>query len=207
VDAEGDNGYSVHTAVQCRDAPWPRDGHRWRADTWAAHAKAPVMAWNNTRYNAPCAFWPTAPLRPVDIAGDALPPALLFQATGDAATPYAGGVAVHRLLARSGLVVEQGGGNHGITLSGNACLDRYLAAYLADGTVPRGTGPAERGLRQVAGAGAAVGEVVGGLAGRGPARPAGCPPVARRTAGIPGRHPASAPRVPSWTSRIYASAR
>ncbi|MFF8997572.1 alpha/beta hydrolase [Streptomyces achromogenes] len=143
VDAEGDNGYSVYTAVQCRDAPWPRDWNRWRADTWAAHAKAPVMAWNNTWYNAPCAFWPAAPLRPVDIAGDALPPALLFQATGDAATPYAGGVAVHRLLARSSLVVEQGGGNHGITLSGNACLDRYLAAYLADGTVPRGTGAAD----------------------------------------------------------------
>lgn len=40
----------------------------------------------------------------------------------------------------SSLVVEEGGGNHGITLSGNACLDEYLAAYLTDGTVPRGEG-------------------------------------------------------------------
>jgi hypothetical protein len=50
---------------------------------------------------------------------------------------------VHRLLARSSLVVEEGGGNHGITLSGNACLDRHLAAYLTDGTVPRGHGEAD----------------------------------------------------------------
>ncbi|QTE02056.1 alpha/beta hydrolase [Streptomyces cyanogenus] len=143
VDASGDNGYSVYTAVQCRDAPWPRDWNRWRADGWDMHAKAPMMAWNNAWYNAPCAFWPTGPRRQVDIANKALPPALLFQATDDAATPYAGGVTVHRLLARSSLVVEEGGGNHGITLSGNACLDKHLAAYLGSGRVPRGAGPAD----------------------------------------------------------------
>ncbi len=44
---------------------------------------------------------------------------------------------MHRLLSSSSLVVESGGGNHGITLSGNTCLDRHLAAYLTDGTVPR----------------------------------------------------------------------
>jgi hypothetical protein len=101
------------------------------------------MAWNNAWYNAPCAFWPTGSLRPVDVANDALPPALLFQATGDAATPYEGGVTAHRLLRGSGLVVEEGGGNHGITLSGNTCLDEHLAAYLADGTVPDGAGTGE----------------------------------------------------------------
>ncbi|MFF8726378.1 alpha/beta hydrolase [Streptomyces sp. NPDC015171] len=140
VDAAGDNGYSVYTAVQCRDAAWPRAWNRWRADTWRVYAKAPLMAWNNTWYNAPCAFWPTAPLKPVDITNRALPAALLFQATEDAATPYAGGARAHRLLARSSLVVEDGGGNHGITLSGNRCLDTYLSAYLTDGSVPRGTG-------------------------------------------------------------------
>ncbi|MEU4034831.1 alpha/beta hydrolase [Streptomyces collinus] len=138
VDASGDNGYSVYTAVQCRDASWPRAWSSWQADTWAVYAKAPFMAWNNAWYNAPCAFWPTGPAGPVSIANTELPPALLFQATDDAATPYAGGVTAHRLLARSSLVVEQGGGNHGISLSGNACLDGYLAAYLTDGTLPHG---------------------------------------------------------------------
>lgn len=143
VDASGDNGFSVYSAVQCRDASWPRDWNRWHRDTWAVHEKSPFMAWNNTWYNASCAFWPTGTRRPVDIANGELPPALLFQATDDAATPYAGGVTVHRLLAGSSLVVEQGGGNHGITLSGNACLDEHLARYLTDGTVPRGDGAAD----------------------------------------------------------------
>jgi pimeloyl-ACP methyl ester carboxylesterase len=143
VDASGDNGYSVYTSVQCRDASWPRDWDQWRKDNWAVYEKAPFMTWNNAWYNAPCAFWPAKSLKPVNVANGKLPPALLFQATNDAATPYEGGVTVHRLLARSSLVVEQGGGNHGITLSGNTCLDKYLAAYLTDGKVPRGHGEAD----------------------------------------------------------------
>ncbi|MFF0838055.1 MULTISPECIES: alpha/beta hydrolase [unclassified Streptomyces] len=142
VDGAGENGYSVYTAVQCRDASWPRDWNRWRTQTREVYAKAPFMAWNNAWYNAPCAFWPTGSRRPVDVANTKLPPALLFQATDDAATPYAGGVAARRLLAGSRLVVEQGGGNHGISLSGNACLDRYLADYLSGGGLPRRSGAA-----------------------------------------------------------------
>ncbi|CAM5333628.1 Alpha/beta hydrolase OS=Streptomyces tendae OX=1932 GN=GUR47_01200 PE=3 SV=1 [Streptomyces tendae] len=139
-DASAGNGYSVYTAVQCRDAAWPRDWDQWRDDNWGLYEKAPFMVWNNAWYNAPCAFWPTESRQPVDVADDDLPPVLLFQATGDAATPYEGGVSAHRLLGGSALVVEEGGGNHGITLSGNDCLDEHLAAYLADGTVPHGGG-------------------------------------------------------------------
>ncbi|WP_411152250.1 alpha/beta hydrolase [Streptomyces sp. A30] len=143
VDASGDNGYSIYTSVQCRDASWPRDWNQWRKDNWAVYEKAPFMTWSNAWYNAPCAFWPTDSLQPVNVANGKLPPALLFQATDDAATPYQGGATVHHMLARSSLVVEEGGGNHGISLSGNACLDKYLAAYLTDGTVPRGGGEAD----------------------------------------------------------------
>jgi pimeloyl-ACP methyl ester carboxylesterase len=143
VDAAGDNGYSVYTSVQCRDARWPRDWDEWLGDNWTVYEKAPFMTWNNAWYNAPCAFWPTQSLDPVDVSNTALPPVLMFQATDDAATPYEGGVVTHHLLRGSSLVVEQGGGNHGITLSGNTCLDKRLAAYLTDGTVPRGHGEAD----------------------------------------------------------------
>ncbi|MFJ4735205.1 alpha/beta hydrolase [Streptomyces sp. NPDC088770] len=143
VGASGDNGYSVYASVQCSDTSWPRDWRQWRKDNWAVHAKAPFLTWNNAWYNAPCAFWPVPAKRPVNVANSKLPPVLLFQATDDAATPYHGGVTVHRLLRNSSLVVEQGGGNHGITLSGNACLDKHLATYLTNGKVPRGKGVAD----------------------------------------------------------------
>ncbi|MEU9391807.1 alpha/beta hydrolase [Streptomyces sp. NPDC048324] len=149
LDASGDNGYSVYTSVQCRDAGWPRDWKQWHKDTWEVYDKAPFMAWNNAWYNAPCAFWPTDAPQALNIANGKLPPVLLFQATNDAATPYEGGVTVHRMLAGSSLVVEEGGGNHGITLSGNACLDKHLANYLSDGTVPRGAGEIDAVCRKL----------------------------------------------------------
>ncbi|GAA1898378.1 alpha/beta hydrolase [Streptomyces durmitorensis] len=140
VDAAGDNGYSVYTAVQCRDAGWPRDWSTWRDDNGKVHEKAPFMTWSNAWYNAPCAYWPTGSLEPTNVANSDLPPVLLFQATDDAATPYEGGVTMRRKLHGSSLVVEQGGGNHGITLSGSTCLDGHLAAYLGKGKVPRSGG-------------------------------------------------------------------
>ncbi|MEU4061738.1 alpha/beta fold hydrolase [Streptomyces wedmorensis] len=143
ADAAADNGYSVYTSVQCRDAAWPRDWNVWRKDSWDVHAKAPFSTWNNAWYNAPCAFWPVESLTPPDVTNDQVPPVLILQATDDAATPYEGGVALHRLVRGSSLVVEQGGGNHGVTLGGNDCLDDHLTAYLATGKVPRAEGDAE----------------------------------------------------------------
>lgn len=140
ADAADENGYSIYASVQCRDAAWSRDWQRWRSDNWNVYAKAPFMTWNNAWYNAPCAFWPKKSLASVSVTNGKVAPVLLFQATGDAATPYQGAVTVHRELTRSSLVVERGGGNHGITLGGNSCLDKHLAAYLTDGTVPRGEG-------------------------------------------------------------------
>ncbi|MFD3498734.1 alpha/beta hydrolase [Streptomyces sp. NPDC058678] len=137
------NNYSIYTAIECGDAPWPRDWNQWRKDNWAMYEKAPFLTWNNAWLNAPCAFWPTKPHKPMNVANTKLPPVLLFQATNDGATPYEGGVTVHHLLKHSSLVVEQGGGNHSITLRGNTCLDEYLANYLSDGTAPRGTGVAD----------------------------------------------------------------
>lgn len=142
VDPAAGNGYSVYTAVQCRDSAWPRNWNRWRADMWRTHAEAPFMTWNNAWYNAPCAFWPTEPLRAPDVANADLPPALLLQATQDAATPFRGALSMRDKLKGAALVVEEGGGNHGISLSGNTCLDEKVAAYLTTGRAADATCPA-----------------------------------------------------------------
>lgn len=143
VEPSAGNGYSVYTAVQCRDSAWPKDWNRWRADMWRTHAEAPFMTWNNAWYNAPCAFWPAESLRAPDVTNADLPPALLLQATEDAATPFGGALSMRDRLKGSALVVEEGGGNHGIALSGNKCLDEKVAAYLRTGTAADAICPAQ----------------------------------------------------------------
>ncbi|WP_171055484.1 MULTISPECIES: alpha/beta hydrolase [unclassified Nonomuraea] len=136
VDAADENSYAVYLGVQCRDARWPRDWDKWRADMTRSHRSAPFLTWPNAWYNAPCAFWPVRGGEPVNVRGSAkLPPILILQSRDDAATPYRGALTMHRLFPRSRLVVEQGG-NHGVSLGGNQCVDGHLSAYLSDGSLP-----------------------------------------------------------------------
>ncbi|MEV0237963.1 alpha/beta hydrolase [Nonomuraea sp. NPDC050786] len=132
-----DNDYAVHSATQCADAPWPRDWDRWRRDAWRLHLRSPFVGWTHVWYNAPCAFWPV-PAGPAEpISGRAVENALLVQATKDAGAPWPGALELHAKLPTSRLVLERGGMSHGVSfLRGNACVDGYVAAYLADGTLP-----------------------------------------------------------------------
>lgn len=135
-DAEDENGYAVYLSVQCTDAAWPRDWTTWRTDMARQHRRAPFMTWPNAWYNAPCAFWPAHAGTPVEVKGSPdLPPVLMLQSRGDAATPYEGALGMRERFPTARMVVDEGG-NHGVSLAGNACVDRHLAAYLADGTVP-----------------------------------------------------------------------
>jgi pimeloyl-ACP methyl ester carboxylesterase len=129
--------FAVYNAVQCTDAPWPKRWSVWKADAERIYAKAPYQAWGNTWFNAPCLFWPARPGTPVTIASSKdLPPILMFQATLDAATPFAGGLEMHRRLRGSRLVVEDGGRTHAIVQRGNACVDRKFDDFLATGALP-----------------------------------------------------------------------
>ncbi|MET8006816.1 alpha/beta hydrolase [Nonomuraea glycinis] len=135
-DAEDENGYAVYLATQCRDAAWPRDWARWRADMTRMHRRAPFLTWPNAWFNAPCAYWQVGGGTPVAVRGSQqLPPILMLQSRADAATPYLGAVNLRKHFPTARMVVETGG-NHGVALGGNRCVDRHLFAYLTDGTMP-----------------------------------------------------------------------
>lgn len=131
-----DNTFAVYSAVECTDARWPRDWSAWHVDWWRSYRRAPFLTWGNAWFNAQCAFWPVRHRHAQRIDGRRVKDALFFQDTKDAATPYQGGVEMHRLFPTSRLVVMTGGGNHGLTGRGNACVDGIWKAYLADGTLP-----------------------------------------------------------------------
>ncbi|MFG1943390.1 alpha/beta hydrolase [Nonomuraea sp. NPDC048826] len=135
-DAEDENGYAVYLAIQCRDSAWPRDWNVWRRDMTRLHREAPFLTWPNAWFNAPCAFWPVPGGQPVKVRGSwRLPPILMVQSRGDAATPFAGAAKMRGRFPTARMLVEEGG-EHGISLAGNRCVDRHLVAYLQDGTLP-----------------------------------------------------------------------
>ncbi|RMI44255.1 alpha/beta hydrolase [Actinomadura harenae] len=133
------NDYAVYNAVQCRDAAWPRDWKKWHDDSVRLYrAGYTFETWSNTWYNAPCATWRTAGGPRPKVHGPAnLTPVLLVQGTEDAATPFNGAQETHRLLPNSRLLVQVGGGIHGVTLNGDTCVDGTVARYFASGALPR----------------------------------------------------------------------
>jgi pimeloyl-ACP methyl ester carboxylesterase len=141
--AQGENEFAVYNAVECSDVNWPRNWAKWNRDTRQVYRTAPFEAWDNAWFNAACAFWPVkGPARPLRIKGAGLPGILMLQGTLDAATPYPGAMVAHRLLPSSRIVVVQGGGNHGQSLSipANGCVNGYLNRYLATGALPESGG-------------------------------------------------------------------
>lgn len=136
---QNENEFAVYNAVECADVNWPRNWAKWQSDTERVYKTAPFEAWDNTWYNAACAFWPvTGPAKPFQVNGSQLPPVLMLQGTLDAATPYAGAQDAHRLLPTARMVVVEGGGNHGQSLETppDGCVQNYLNSYLATGAVP-----------------------------------------------------------------------
>ncbi|MCX3062589.1 alpha/beta hydrolase, partial [Streptomyces beihaiensis] len=137
---EDENAAAVYTAVECNDAPWPRDFATWDRDNTRLARRAPFETWDNAWMNLPCAYWPVPPRQPVDVhpLPGLLPPTLILAAERDAATPYEGAVELHRRIPGSALVTERGAGTHGIAGGPNDCVNARMDAYLLEGRVPEG---------------------------------------------------------------------
>ncbi|MEU8570477.1 alpha/beta hydrolase [Streptomyces pathocidini] len=131
-----ENGNAVYTAVECADAKWPTSWARWNWDNTRLHRDHPFLTWSNAWMNLPCATWPGPQHTPLEVrAGKGLPPVLIVQSERDAATPYEGGVELHRRLAGSRLITERDAGSHGVTGLVNPCINERVDAYLLKGAV------------------------------------------------------------------------
>ncbi|GGO92179.1 hypothetical protein GCM10012280_41760 [Wenjunlia tyrosinilytica] len=142
--ADDENGSAVYTAIQCADAPWPRDWKVWDRDSTRVARRAPFETWDNTWMNLPCAFWKGPKGRPVDVGAGTrgrLAPVMIVAAERDAATPYAGAVELRRRLSGSVLVTERDSGSHGVTDLPNPCVNHRVVDYLLHGDA----GPASEG--------------------------------------------------------------
>lgn len=137
---QSENEFAVYNAVECTDAAWPRKWSVWDSTTRRVYERAPFLAWDNTWFNAACAFWPVkGPAEPPKVGALGLPGILMLQGTGDVATPYAGALEARALFPSARMVVVRKEGNHGQFLSfpPNRCVDGYVDRYLSTGALPR----------------------------------------------------------------------
>ena len=134
ANTAAENENAVYTAVECNDAPWPRDWRTWDRDNTALNARYPFMTWPNAWMNLPCATWSGHRPTPVDVRSrPGLPPVLIVAGTRDAATPYQGAVELHRRLGGSRLITERDAGSHGVTTLVNPCINDRVTAFLVSG--------------------------------------------------------------------------
>jgi hypothetical protein len=131
-----DNNYAMYLATQCTDARWPKSWTRWATDNWTLYGTHPFLTWSNAWYNAPCRTWGGTTGTPVTVAEHGSPAMLLIDETRDAATPYEGSIYVRSVFTGSVLIEGVGGTTHAGSLSGVACVDNKIAAYLATGALP-----------------------------------------------------------------------
>ena len=137
-----DNSFAVYNAVQCTDVQWPLSWKKWHKDAVRVNEKAPFETWGNVWFNAPCLFWHAKAGTPVKVGQtkDLPKNILMFQATEDAATPYAGALELHKILRGSHLVVQDGDRTHCIVHRGDlrpGGVDSYFDAYFLNGTLPK----------------------------------------------------------------------
>ncbi len=133
----GDNGYAMYLATQCTDAPWPHSQKKLDRDNWRLDQTYNYFTWSNAWFNGPCAYWKYPASKPVDVDGSKVTsPILMIGETFDAATPFKGSLVTRQLFPTASLIEGKDGSTHAGSLSGVACTDDTIAAYLADGTVP-----------------------------------------------------------------------
>lgn len=130
------NSTAMLSAVNCSDAPGPRDVDVYEEAAEAAGEESPLfgpgLAWGALT----CAFWPEeAVAEGGELTAEGADPIMVLGTTRDSATPYAWSEALAEQLDPGFLLTRDGDGHTGY-LMGDPCIDGIVDDYLVDLTVP-----------------------------------------------------------------------
>ncbi|MGW1373582.1 alpha/beta hydrolase [Streptomyces sp. NPDC002446] len=125
-------------AISCRDT-----SERYGADDYPRAEReltqaSPLFGPDIAPTLLDCYDWPAAgDDSSREVAAPGAPPLLLVATTNDPATPYEGALNMARELRNSSTVLTYRGEGHAAYLSGDPCIQRYVDAFLLDGTMPK----------------------------------------------------------------------
>lgn len=137
-DGSYSNLNDAFNAIRCADDPPETDRAVLGEADMRYRQAAPFLDDGRGTGNAPlgiCAFWPTPNTsRPHTIDAPGVPPIVVVSTTEDPATPYQAGVDLAAQLG--GALVTYRGTQHTVVFDGEECVDRVVADYFVDLTVP-----------------------------------------------------------------------
>jgi len=132
------NATDARVAINCVDQPPVTDRAKVIDEDRRSRELAPFMSYGQFTGHAPlgtCAFWPVPPTsKPHTVSAAGLAPTVVVSTTHDPATPYQAGVDLANQLHGSLLTYD--GTQHTVVFQGENCIDKYITAYLIDGTTP-----------------------------------------------------------------------
>ncbi|WP_420157244.1 alpha/beta hydrolase [Nocardiopsis sp. CNT-189] len=130
------NSTSALVAVNCSDAPSPRDPEAYREAAERAEEEYPLFGASFSWSAMTCAYWPEEAVadRPAPTAEGAAP-ILVVGTTRDSATPYEWSEKLASTL-ESGVLLSRDGDGHTGYRMGDGCVDRAVEAYLLEREVP-----------------------------------------------------------------------
>jgi len=121
-------------AITCNDTPWTGKGAGLITSSAAQGKLYPLIGWQTI--DTPCPYWRRPAVPAVPITGKGAPAMMMVQSERDPATPIEGARRTNAALAGSRMLVVTGEGDHGLYAGGNACVDKAVETFLANGTLP-----------------------------------------------------------------------
>ncbi|MBF8184203.1 alpha/beta fold hydrolase [Nonomuraea sp. K274] len=131
------NTLAVVMGTICNDVEWPRSVSWHQSRVLKNRAEYPLTAGMPVAMS-PCSFWPAPEEPAVRVTSHGPSNILLINNLRDPSTPYSGALEMRRALGDRAVMVAVDSGGHGAYLAnGNACGDRTVSRFLADGSRPR----------------------------------------------------------------------
>jgi pimeloyl-ACP methyl ester carboxylesterase len=130
-----DNQATMFLALTCGDAQWPKDVDGYAARTAVERAKWPLTAGMPANIWT-CAFWDKPAEPTVKITKGGARDTLILQNRRDNATPWEGGLGLHKALGRGSAFVGVDNGGHYVYDAGSSCADKTTVTFLTTGRLP-----------------------------------------------------------------------
>ncbi len=131
-----DNQATMFMALTCGDAEWSHDVDGYAANTAADRRKWPLTAGMPANIWA-CAYWDKPAEDTVKIVQGGPRNTLILQNRRDNATPWEGGVGLHKALGHGSAFVGVDNGGHYVYGAGSTCADEATVGFLTTGRLPQ----------------------------------------------------------------------